>query len=29
MKCQQFRPEMAYVIFSAGSSPEGMLPSTT
>jgi hypothetical protein len=26
MKCQQFRPEMAYVIFSAGSSPEGMLP---
>lgn len=29
MKCQQFRPEMAYVIYSAGSSPEGMLPSET
>jgi hypothetical protein len=29
MKAQQFRPEMAYVIYSAGSSPEGMLPSET
>lgn len=28
-KPQQFRPEFAYVIYSAGSSPEGMLPSVT
>ncbi len=27
-KCQTFKPEYAYVIYSAGSSPEGLLPST-